>query len=204
MEPLIWHTEQRKPIDLLPYKNNPRKMSETMRINLEESLKKFNLAEIPVINLDNTLIAGHQRVKALITLNRGEEPIDVRVPNRQLTIDELEEYNIASNKVTGDWDNEKLRLFKKETLEKAGFSQTELEKIFKQETEKPQVPFTEELMEAHNYIVLYFDNEIDWLNLQTLFPLQTVQALDSRPGFEKKGVGRVIRGTEFIKKIKGE
>lgn len=69
---------------------------------------------------------------------------------------------------------------------------------------KGDVEFSEELLEAQNFVVLYFDNEVDWLNLQTVYPLQTVKALDSRSGYEKKGIGRVIRGTDFIKKIQGK
>lgn len=67
-----------------------------------------------------------------------------------------------------------------------------------------EVAFTEELMEQHNFVVLYFDNEIDWLQLQTLFPLPRVKALGSKPGFEKIGIGRVVRGAEFIKAVAKE
>jgi hypothetical protein len=37
-------------------------------------------------------------------LGRGEEFIDVRVPNRELTELEFKEYNIRSNVSIGDWD----------------------------------------------------------------------------------------------------
>ena len=37
-------------------------------------------------------------------LDRGEELIDVRVPNRQLTEEEFKEYNITSNVPAGFWD----------------------------------------------------------------------------------------------------
>lgn len=72
--------------------------------DLKKSLKKFNLAEIPAINLDGKILAGHQRIKALQLLGRGEELIDVRIPNRQLTEDEAKEYLIGSNAIGGDWD----------------------------------------------------------------------------------------------------
>ena len=70
--------------------------------------------------------------------------------------------------------------------------------------EKPEIEFTEELMESQNYVVLYFNNEIDWLHLQSVYPLKTVKALDSKEGFEKMGIGRVVNGIDFIKKVRGE
>jgi len=67
--------------------------------------------------------------------------------------------------------------------------------------EKPEVEFSEELMESHNYIVLKFDNDIDWLNAQTLFQLKTVKSLDSKPNFQHQGIGRVINGADAINRI---
>lgn len=101
---LTWHNEKRKVNNLLPYQHNPRKLSDEKRELLVKSLEKFNLVEIPVINLDDALIAGHQRIKVLQLLGRGEEEIDVRVPNRQLTGREFKEYNITSNVQVGVWD----------------------------------------------------------------------------------------------------
>lgn len=104
MIPLQWHTEKRKVSELIPYEFNPRKLSETRKQKLIDSLEKFNLAEIPAINTDGRIIAGHQRVKVLIILGRKDEEIDVRLPNRPLTEQEFKEYNISSNVDYGDWD----------------------------------------------------------------------------------------------------
>jgi hypothetical protein len=41
-----------------------------------KSLKRFNLVEIPVINLDDQILAGHMRIAILIELGRGDEVID--------------------------------------------------------------------------------------------------------------------------------
>ena len=43
-----------------------------------------------------------------------------------------------------------------------------------------EVPFTEVLGEENNYIVLKFDNTVDWLQLESLFDLETVKAYSSR------------------------
>lgn len=102
--PLEWYTEQRKVSELIPYEYNPRKRTPERIQKLKESLEKFNLVEIPAINLDNTIIAGHQRVFVLFEVGRGNETIDVRIPNRLLTEDELKEYNVRSNIAIGEWD----------------------------------------------------------------------------------------------------
>ena len=101
---LVWHTEQRRVCDLLPFKANPRKISEKEISDLKKSLKKFNLVEIPAITPDNKIIAGHQRCAVLQLLGRGEELIDCRVPSRPLTKTEYKQYLITSNKVHGTCD----------------------------------------------------------------------------------------------------
>lgn len=71
-----------------------------------------------------------------------------------------------------------------------------------------EVPFSEVLREEHNYIVLYFDNEVDWLQAESVFALETVKALSTRTdgklpeGQERKGVGRVIRGADALEAIR--
>lgn len=104
LAPLEWSTEKRKVSDLIPYEYNPRKLTEDKKQKLRESLEKYNLAEIPAINTNDVIIAGHQRVVVLMEIGRGEEWIDVRVPNRELTELEFKEYNIRSNVSIGEWD----------------------------------------------------------------------------------------------------
>ncbi len=127
MKKLKWHTEQRIINDLIPYKENPRTMTEKQKNDLEESLKRFNLMSIPVINTDNTIISGHQRMKILQLLGRGKEEIDVRVPNRKLTKKEFREANIRENKNLGSWDWDVLANFDEELLLEVGFTEEELE-----------------------------------------------------------------------------
>ena len=107
-EELVWHTETRKIKDLKEHEKNPRKITKDQMEKLKQSLKSFNYVETIVINLDNTILAGHMRIKALKALGRGKEEIEVRVPNRQLTPKEAEEYLIRSNKNSGEWDWERL------------------------------------------------------------------------------------------------
>lgn len=104
LAPLEWSTVQRLIKNLVPCDFNPRQISDAELKKLKESLEKFNLVEIPVIDTDNTLIAGHQRIAALFMLGRGEDEIDVRIPNRKLTEEEFKEYMLRSNIHNGEFD----------------------------------------------------------------------------------------------------
>lgn len=123
---LQWHTEKRKVGDLIPWDKNPRKLSDAQKKQLETSLAKFDLVEIPAINTDNKLIAGHQRTALMILAGRTEEMIDVRVPNRKLTKEEFEEYNLRSNRNVGDWDWGLLDELDRTLLLEVGFEEGEI------------------------------------------------------------------------------
>ncbi|QNF34356.1 DNA modification methylase [Adhaeribacter swui] len=106
MTDLQWETVKRQVKDLVPYEYNPRILTPERIQKLKESFEKFSLVEIPAINLDNILIAGHQRIKVMVDLGWSEQYIDVRCPNRMLTEKEMKEYNITSNVPVGFWDRD--------------------------------------------------------------------------------------------------
>jgi DNA modification methylase len=141
---LTWTTDQRKVSDLVPHNKNPRSLSDKQKKDLEKSITKFNLAEIPAVNTNNIVLAGHARLKVLIALGRGDEVIDVRIPSRQLTEKECEEYLLRSNKNTGSWDNELLKAFDTEFLLDIGFSDTDLGDIWDDALEVEDDEFNEE------------------------------------------------------------
>ncbi len=131
MAHLIWHTETRKVSALIPNGENPRIMSPKQVEDLKKSLKKFNLVEIPVVDRDGKVIAGHQRLMVLKLLGREDEEIEVRAPNRKLTKSEYDQYLLSSNRIHGDWDWEKLAAnFDVGTLLTSGFDDTDLSHLF--------------------------------------------------------------------------
>ena len=135
MEKLQWYTAQKRVNDLVPQDVNPRKISDKQMSDLKKNLAKFNLVEIPAIGLDGKILAGHQRIKALQLLGRGDEMIDVRMPNRQLSKDEAERYLVASNALGGEWDFEKLKTFDLDLLIDIGFDQIDLSRFWDKELE---------------------------------------------------------------------
>lgn len=133
---LHWHTEERKVDALLPHKKTPRKISKDQAERLKKSLETYGLVEIPAVDLDGTILAGHQRIKVLQLLGRGNEQIDVRVPNRKLTEEEAERYMIGSNSITGEWDFDLLKDFEMDLLVDLGFDQKELDDIWNKSLKK--------------------------------------------------------------------
>ena len=133
LAPLEWHTTKIAVKDLIPCDFNPRQISDSELKKLKESLEKFNLVEIPVIDTDYVLIAGHQRIAALFMLGRGDELIDVRIPNRKLTQEEFKEYMLRSNIHNGEFDWEKIEEFFQEIdLESIGMDIGDYDEFLKQ------------------------------------------------------------------------
>jgi DNA modification methylase len=133
MTDIIWHNEKRKVADLLPADYNPRKLSPKSGADLRDSITKFGEAEPVCINTGarkDTLIGGHQRVKIYADLEREE--IDVRVPSRELTLEEEKELNPRLNRNVGEWDWEALNAFDKDMLLMAGFDIKDIKKLMGQ------------------------------------------------------------------------
>jgi DNA modification methylase len=112
---------------------------------LKQSLAAFNLVEIPAIGADGTILAGHQRIKVLQAVGRGDEMIDVRVPNRKLTDEEAERYMIGSNSIHAEWDFELLKQFDVSLLTDLGFDQKELDDVWNKKLKKDTFDVEEEL-----------------------------------------------------------
>ncbi len=128
---LQWHTERRLVNDLVPLQINPRSISDRQLDSLKKSLKKYNLVELPAIDIDGRIAAGHQRILALKLLGRGDEEIEVRVPNRKLSEDEYKSYLLTSNALHADWNFDLLREhFDPELLLSSGFSDLDLSHVF--------------------------------------------------------------------------
>lgn len=184
-----------------PYPHNPRDNDDAVPY-VANSIKEFGWQQPIVVDKDGVIIAGHTRLKAAKQLGLKQVPIVIA---ENLTDEQVKAFRLADNK-TGefaDWDK---------TLQKELDSIVDIDMAifgFEPEDEddeyeapiEPEIEFTSELLEKNNYVVLTFDNDVDWLQAQTLLGLKTVKALDSKPGFERKGIGRVVDGASAINKI---
>lgn len=132
---------------------NPRTISDDEMTKLENSITEFGFVDPMIINLkNNKLIGGHQRYNALLSLNmkKGNFVEELNLvelgdigwvfPDMDLKI-ESEQHekalNIALNKISGTWDNEKLFTLLEELeyddmgIELTGFTDEEMEMLEK-------------------------------------------------------------------------
>ena len=87
-------------IDLRPAKYNPRKITDDELKKLENGIKEFGMVQPIIINADNTVISGHQRIKACTGLGIATIPcIQLDLP-----ADKEKALNLAMNKIGGTWD----------------------------------------------------------------------------------------------------
>ena len=131
MKKLSWTTGVREVKDLLPWQENPRKISKTALEKLKEKIKQNGFHSVIVIDTDNTILSGNQRKIALTEL--GVNTVDVMVPSRKLSDKERHGIGIESNINDGEWDFDKLKSFDLELLQFAGFDEKELVKFWDEE-----------------------------------------------------------------------
>lgn len=198
--------------ELVPYENNPRINDEAVEY-VKNSIKEFGFKVPIVIDKNNVIVAGHTRLKASLELNLEEVPCIIA---DDLSQEQIKAFRLADNKVSekSQWDFSKLDEELDSILD-IDMSLFDFEKSCQEikeeiEKEKPEIEFTEILGEEHNYIVLYFDNEVDWLQAETLFNLKQVQCPSTRKdgkitnSMKRVGVGRVLKGKEALERLREE
>ena len=129
--------EKKNTADLLPADYNPRKdlkPGDPEYEKLKRSLEQFGYVE-PVIwnKATGRVVGGHQRLKVLIDMGITEvECVVVDLPD-----DKEKALNIALNKISGDWDKDKLAVLIADLQGTAfdvsltGFDAAEIDDLFK-------------------------------------------------------------------------
>lgn len=192
--------------DIKEYENNAKLHPAEQIEQIKKSIEEFGNNDPIAIDENNIIIEGHGRYIALQEL--GYKEVEV-IRLNHLTEEQKKAYMLVHNKLTmnTDFDFELLS----EELENIldiemcdyGFELVLDEE--EEEKEEVEIEFTESLEEEHNYIVLYFDNNIDWLQAETLFDIKQVKEFSTRKDGtikkDKKGIGRVINGARALNKL---
>ena len=129
--------EKKKTSELLPAEYNPRKdlkPGDPEYEKLKRSIEQFGYVE-PVIWNKTTgrIVGGHQRLKVLMDM--GIDEIDCVVV--ELSEEKEKALNIALNKISGEWDKEKLSLLIADLqgadfdVSLTGFEPAEIDDLFK-------------------------------------------------------------------------
>jgi ParB-like chromosome segregation protein Spo0J len=197
---------------LKAYDRNARTHSPEQVAQIAASMVEFGFTNPVLIDKRGTIVAGHGRVEAAYSIGLEEIPC-IRLEH--LTEDQVRAYCLADNKLAlnAGWNMDTLAAELKGLeavgfdISLTGFSPEELAEIMGDSVEDtdpeepaPEVEFSEELLHAHNYVVLYFDNPLDWQVAQEKFELKEVKDLIPRKG-QPTGIGRVIRGSEWLNRI---
>lgn len=185
---------------LTPYDKNTRKHEKFDVDVIAKSIEKYGFDDpIGIWGDKNIIVEGHGRLLAAKQLGMDKVPC-IRLDH--LTDEQRREYAIMHNKSAEQsaWDFDTLA----EELEDLNLGEFGLdwglddEKDKGKTKEEGEVPFTEELLLSHNYIVLYFDNDFDWEVAQDKFKLREVKDLIPRKS-QPTGIGRVINGKDILK-----
>ena len=213
------------PLDeIQPHPGNPKQHDIGLIV---ASLRRFGFLD-PVVVDQRTglLVSGHGRTKALESMRAdGEEPpagvegdewlVPVYEGWSSRDDDEAAAALVALNRSTeaGGWDEDALRsildrLDEIGRLDGVGYGDREIERLRERldyvDPPPAQRTFSLELMERQDFVVLVFTNEIDWHTAQVRLGLTSVHGQDSRPGYERKGLGRVVDGATVIEALPPE
>lgn len=132
MEIQIMKLSDLKPADYNPRIDLESGMEEYEK--LKQSILEFGFVDPPIFNKrTGNLVGGHQRVAVAKDLGLCEE-IEVSVVD--LPLDKEKALNVALNKISGRWDDDKLALLLKELdadiLDLSGFGEDEIQDVIEQ------------------------------------------------------------------------
>ncbi len=144
---------------LIPATYNPRKdlkPNDEEYIKIKNSIINFGYVEPIIINKDFAVIGGHQRLKVLKELNY--EKIECIVVDLDKTQEKA--LNIALNKISGEWNTEKLENLLQELLQEnfdvnlTGFDSEEIDNILNEylDTEEDEFDIDEAINEIQEPI----------------------------------------------------
>jgi hypothetical protein len=182
--------------------NNPRFIKDAKFKKLVKSIKGFPemLEKRPiVVDEDMVVLGGNMRLKACKSAGLFEVWVDIA---EGWTEDQKREFIVKDNVGFGEWDWDILaNEWDVNLLDEWGLDlPKDIDEI--QETndidDYGEVEFSDEILLEHNYIVLYFDNPMDWEVAKEVYGLKNVKSKESSIGSQKIGLGRVLNGKNFI------
>ena len=148
-----------KAIDIKTEFGNPRKISQGKLKELEESLKENGDFGIFLIDENNNVIAGNQRLKAILDIWGPDTVLDCK---RLIGYSkaELRAINIKDNTHAGDWDMDMLADWTADLTVDLGLKKDD------KDIENHEVPGMELIhYEKYDYVMIVCRNQLDYNNL---------------------------------------
>ena len=189
-----------KVTEVISNPNNPRLIKDDKFRKLVKSIQEFpdmlNVRPL-VVNKDMVVLGGNMRLKAI--KEAGIKEISIEIVD--WTEDQQKEFIIKDNVGFGEWNWDDLANDWDEIqLTDWGLDIPDFNKGV--DNEEGEIKISTELDQHSNYIVLKFNTDIDWLQVQSIFGLESTYSLRQNGKTWSKGVGRVIDGIDAFLKIK--
>ena len=207
--------EKRRIEDLRPAEYNPRKQLQPGDAEYEKiknSLLHFGYVDPIIINKDGTIIGGHQRATVMKDLGT----IEAECVAVDLSKEDEKALNIALNKISGEWDMEKLGVLLEElntvgVMELTGFDVEEYTKMFVKDEVKednfdidsniPKVPYTKQgdIWLLGNHKLICGDSTLKETYIR-LLENQTADAIITDPPYNvnyESDDGKTIKNDHF-------
>lgn len=187
--------------EIKPYKKNPRKNEKAVHY-VANSIKEFGFKVPIVIDKDGIIVAGHTRYMASRELRLKEVPCIIA---DDLSDEQIQAYRLADNKVAefSKWDSglldEELKALE-EIFNMSDFGFPIRIDDIDMDVEG-RIEISAELGEMNDYIVLEFNNEIDWQRAIDVFGIKKVETPDKNPKIRRHGLGRVIDGAKVLEML---
>lgn len=132
--------QQKKLSEIKPYEGNPRKNDRAVK-TVADSIEQYGFQQPIVVDRDHVIIVGHTRYRAAQKLNLQSVPVIVA---HDLNEEQVRAYRIMDNRSNenSQWDDKLLfeeldQLIKDNNIQalsfETGFTESELNKLFKQE-----------------------------------------------------------------------
>lgn len=153
---------------------NPRKISKKKKEELRESFEQFGDFGIIVVDEENNIISGHQRVEAI----RDLYGYDGVVHCKRLigySLPELKAINIKANTHAGEWDMDKLAEWTADLQVNLGLDLPEIDAVDRKVKDMELIRY-----EKYDYVLIACRNEVDYLNLIRALGLEDKKIIISK------------------------
>jgi len=195
-----------KLVDLKPMKDNVKNHPTWQIERIVYSIEKYGYLQKIVVDEENTILIGHGRYEALKEMGWDELEVEVK---EGLTEKEKKALAILDNKsISLEWNEDVLARDLPKLADDAletGFSEKEIKDLIAKMMKAPEAEIepvydmTPRLYEKYDYILLFFKNEMDFLNVSQILGLKKMR---DRMKPLKVGLFRGIDGLDAVKKIR--